>query len=32
MSDGDPAVVTVPAGQRDRLRADLPKGLRVVER
>ena len=32
VSDGDPAVVTVPAGQRDRLRADLPKGLRVVER
>jgi hypothetical protein len=31
VSDGDPAVVTVPGGRRDRLRA-LPAGLRVVER
>jgi len=31
VSDGDPAVVTVPAGRRDRLRSDLG-GLRVFER
>jgi peptidoglycan/xylan/chitin deacetylase (PgdA/CDA1 family) len=32
VSDGDPATVTVPAAQRDRLRRDLPHGLRVIER
>ncbi len=32
VSDGDPDVVTVPAGARDRLRLDLPTNLRVVER
>jgi len=32
VSDGDPDVVTVPAVARDRLRLDLPKRLRVVER
>src|SRR5205823_5594270 len=31
VSDGDPAVVTVPAGRRDRVRSDLG-GLRVFER
>jgi hypothetical protein len=32
VSDGDPATITIPAGLRDRLRADLPKSQRVVER
>jgi peptidoglycan/xylan/chitin deacetylase (PgdA/CDA1 family) len=32
VSDGDPAVVTIPAARRDRLRAPLPPSLRVVER
>lgn len=32
VSDGDPATITVPAAQRDRLRRDLPGGARVVER
>lgn len=31
VSDGDPATLSVPAGWRDRLRAGLPAGLRVVE-
>jgi peptidoglycan/xylan/chitin deacetylase (PgdA/CDA1 family) len=32
VSDGDPDILTVPAGARDRLRPDLPRRLRVVER
>jgi hypothetical protein len=32
ISDGDPATITVPAAQRDRLRPTLPKPLKVVER
>ena len=32
VSDGDPATVTIPAAQHDRLRANLPKSLKVVER
>jgi len=32
VSDGDPSAVTVPAARRDRLRAELPPSLRVVER
>ena len=32
VSDGDPDVVTVPIGSRDRLRPDVSKRLRVVER
>jgi Polysaccharide deacetylase len=32
VSDGDPATVTIPATQHDRLRANLPKSLKVVER
>jgi peptidoglycan/xylan/chitin deacetylase (PgdA/CDA1 family) len=32
VSDGDPATVTIPAGQRDRLRTPLPGHLRIVER
>jgi peptidoglycan/xylan/chitin deacetylase (PgdA/CDA1 family) len=32
VSDGDPATVTVPAAQRDRLKSSLPKPLKVVER
>jgi hypothetical protein len=32
VSDGDPATVTVPATSRDRLRANLPKTLKVIER
>ena len=32
ISDGDPTTVTVPAAQRDRLRQNLPKTLKVVER
>jgi peptidoglycan/xylan/chitin deacetylase (PgdA/CDA1 family) len=31
VSDGAPAVVTIPKGQRARLRATLPRGLKVVE-
>lgn len=31
VSDGDPAVVTVPSGHRDRLRSPRPGTLRVVE-
>jgi peptidoglycan/xylan/chitin deacetylase (PgdA/CDA1 family) len=31
VSDGDPATVTIPEGERDQLREMLPKGLRVVE-
>jgi peptidoglycan/xylan/chitin deacetylase (PgdA/CDA1 family) len=31
VSDGDPAVVTIPKGQRARLRPTLPRGLKVVE-
>jgi hypothetical protein len=32
VSDGDPAVVTVPAARRDRLRDKLPATLKVIER
>ena len=32
ISDGNPDTITIPASQRDRLRADLPKGLRVTAR
>lgn len=32
VSDGNPDTVTVPAARKDRLRSDLPKNLRVVER
>jgi Polysaccharide deacetylase len=32
VSDGDPDTVTVPGARKDRLRADLPKHLKVVER
>jgi hypothetical protein len=32
VSDGDPALVTVPAGQLTKLRTTLPPGLRVAER
>jgi hypothetical protein len=32
VSDGDAAVVTVPAARRDRLRAELPKAVKVQER
>jgi peptidoglycan/xylan/chitin deacetylase (PgdA/CDA1 family) len=32
VSDGDPGVVTVPPGGRDRVRASLASGLKVIER
>jgi len=32
VSDGDPDTVTVPGARKDRLRPDLPKHLKVVER
>ncbi|MEX2147345.1 MAG: polysaccharide deacetylase family protein [Candidatus Rokuibacteriota bacterium] len=32
VSDGDPAVVTIPAGRRDKLRDTLPATLKVIER
>ena len=32
VSDGDPATVVVPSTLRDRVRKDLPAGLRVVDR
>jgi Polysaccharide deacetylase len=32
VSDGDPAVITIPAGQRPKLRDSLPATLRIVER
>jgi peptidoglycan/xylan/chitin deacetylase (PgdA/CDA1 family) len=32
VSDGDPATVTIPASLRERLKPNLPKSLRVVER
>jgi len=32
VSDGDPATVTIPAAQHDRLRANLPKSMKVAER
>ena len=32
VSDGEPTTVTVPASRREKLRADLPKTLKVVER
>ena len=32
VSDGDPATVTIPTAQRERIRANLPKSLKVVER
>ena len=32
VSDGDPATVVVPNAVRDRVRKDLPAGLRVVDR
>jgi hypothetical protein len=31
VSDGDPASVTVPSTRRDRLRADMPGSVRVIE-
>jgi peptidoglycan/xylan/chitin deacetylase (PgdA/CDA1 family) len=32
VSDGDPTTVTIPAARKDRLRDNLPPGLKVVER
>ena len=32
VSDGDPDTVTVPAALRDRLRGELPRRLRIVDR
>jgi hypothetical protein len=32
VSDGDPATIAVPAAKKDRLRGDIPKHLKVVER
>lgn len=32
VSDGDPGTITVPSALRDKVRKDLPAGLRVVER
>jgi hypothetical protein len=32
VSDGDPNTITVPTAQKTRLRQDLPKSLKVVER
>src|SRR6185503_3267979 len=32
VSDGNDATLTVPGAQRDRVRKDLPAGLRVIER
>lgn len=32
VSDGDPTVITVPAGQRGKLKTALPPGSRIVER
>jgi polysaccharide deacetylase len=32
VSDGEPDVVTVPAGKRDAVRRELPPALRIVER
>ena len=32
VSDGDPGTVAIPASRRERLRSDLPRGLKVVER
>jgi Polysaccharide deacetylase len=32
VSDGDPSTVTIPVTQRNRLRANLPQPLKVVER
>ena len=32
VSDGEPTTVTVPASRREKLRTDLPKTLKVVER
>ena len=32
VSDGDPDTVTVPAELRDRLRSELPRHLRIVDR
>src|SRR6266550_1765226 len=32
VSDGDPDTVTVPAALRDRLRSELPRRLRIVDR
>jgi peptidoglycan/xylan/chitin deacetylase (PgdA/CDA1 family) len=32
VSDGDPATVTIPSALRDKVRKDLPSGVRVVER
>ncbi|MGH7277767.1 MAG: polysaccharide deacetylase family protein [Candidatus Rokuibacteriota bacterium] len=32
VSDGDAATVTIPAGRRDRLKGELPRHLRVIER
>jgi hypothetical protein len=32
VSDGDPDALTIPGGRRDRLRSDLPRHLKVIER
>jgi hypothetical protein len=32
ISDGNPTTITIPVAKRDRLRDNLPKHLRVVER
>ena len=32
VSDGDPGTVAIPASRRARLRSDVPRGLKVVER
>jgi hypothetical protein len=32
VSDGEPGTITVPAARREKLRSDLPKTLKVVER
>lgn len=32
VSDGDPEAITIPVGQRERLRSRLPDGVRIVER
>jgi hypothetical protein len=32
VSDGDPQTVTIPTARKDRLRLDLPKTLKVIER
>jgi hypothetical protein len=32
VSDGDTGSITVPAARRDKVRSDLPGGVRVIER